>query len=142
MAYQPVESSVDQPASSLTSPQSSTSARFTPDSDSEDENEGQGLRDLEDEEGFELREIKPSRREEEEQVIGGAEEDEEDGSEDGADMPLAGQRRRRRRESVQSFELYTPDEEKRVKRKLDIKLVLFVAMLYLISFLDRTNIGM
>ena len=33
-----------------------------------------------------------------------------------------------RRTSVQSFELYTPDEERAVRRKLDTHLVLFVAL--------------
>ncbi|GAB7355084.1 hypothetical protein MBLNU459_g5671t1 [Dothideomycetes sp. NU459] len=42
---------------------------------------------------------------------------------------------------MQSFELYTPDEERRVLKKLDTKLVLFVAVLYMLSFLDRSNIG-
>ncbi|KAG9951537.1 MFS general substrate transporter, partial [Aureobasidium melanogenum] len=43
--------------------------------------------------------------------------------------------------SVHSFELYTPDEEKSLLRKLDTRLVLFLALLYLLSFLDRSNIG-
>ncbi|KAG6004425.1 hypothetical protein E4U21_001093 [Claviceps maximensis] len=43
--------------------------------------------------------------------------------------------------SVASFELYTPDEEAAVRRKFDRKLVLFVALLYMLSFLDRSNIG-
>lgn len=47
----------------------------------------------------------------------------------------------RRRSSAQSFELYTPDEERRVRRKLDFRLTLFVALLYMLSFLDRSNIG-
>ena len=46
-----------------------------------------------------------------------------------------------RRDSVQSFELYTPDEEKEVVQKLDRRLVLFMALLYMLSFLDRSNIG-
>lgn len=46
-----------------------------------------------------------------------------------------------RRTSVQSFELYTPDEERALIRKLDVRLVLFVALLYMMSFLDRSNIG-
>lgn len=41
--------------------------------------------------------------------------------------------------SVQSFELYTPDEEKRVLRKLDTHVVLFMSFLYLLSFLDRSS---
>ncbi|UKZ73594.1 hypothetical protein TrVFT333_001241 [Trichoderma virens FT-333] len=43
--------------------------------------------------------------------------------------------------SVESFLLYTPDEDKAVRRKFDRKLVLFVALLYMLSFLDRSNIG-
>ncbi|PTB63930.1 MFS general substrate transporter [Trichoderma citrinoviride] len=43
--------------------------------------------------------------------------------------------------SVDSFLLYTPDEDKAVRRKFDRKLVLFVALLYMLSFLDRSNIG-
>ena len=45
-----------------------------------------------------------------------------------------------RRTSVQSFELYTPDEERAVRRKLDTHLVIFVSVLYLLSFLDRSNV--
>lgn len=44
-----------------------------------------------------------------------------------------------RRASVQSFELYTPDEERAVVRKLDIYVVAFMSFLYLLSFLDRTS---
>ncbi|KAK0746669.1 major facilitator superfamily domain-containing protein [Schizothecium vesticola] len=50
----------------------------------------------------------------------------------------AGGRRRRRKAS---FQLYTPDEEAAVVRKLDRRLVVFVAGLYMLSFLDRSNIG-
>lgn len=35
--------------------------------------------------------------------------------------------------------VYTPDEERAVVRKLDRRLVVFVAALYLISFLDRSS---
>ncbi|KAG6318069.1 hypothetical protein E4U22_005709 [Claviceps purpurea] len=49
--------------------------------------------------------------------------------------------RRRRSNSVASFELYTPEEEAIVRRTFDRKLVLFVALLFLLSFLDRSNIG-
>ncbi|PSR78006.1 major facilitator superfamily domain-containing protein, partial [Coniella lustricola] len=37
--------------------------------------------------------------------------------------------------------VYTLDEERAVVRKFDRRLVLFVALLYLLSFLDRSNIG-
>lgn len=38
-----------------------------------------------------------------------------------------------------SFQLYTPDEEQAVVRKFDRRLVLFVALLYMLSFLDRSS---
>ncbi|KFX94048.1 hypothetical protein V490_04545 [Pseudogymnoascus sp. VKM F-3557] len=41
--------------------------------------------------------------------------------------------------SAQSFQLYTPDEERAVVRKFDRRLVLFVALLYMLSFLDRSR---
>ncbi|KAL9085844.1 MAG: hypothetical protein Q9159_004509 [Coniocarpon cinnabarinum] len=41
--------------------------------------------------------------------------------------------------SVRSFELYTPDEERRIIRKLDRRVVTFMSFLYLLSFLDRYN---
>ncbi|KAM3456032.1 hypothetical protein MY3296_001901 [Beauveria thailandica] len=53
-------------------------------------------------------------------------------------------RRRRRRRSnstAASYSLYTPDEEAAVRRKFDRKLVLFLSLLFLLSFVDRSNIG-
>ena len=41
--------------------------------------------------------------------------------------------------TLQSFMLYTPDEEKSVVKKFDCRLVLFVALLYMLSFLDRSS---
>ena len=41
--------------------------------------------------------------------------------------------------TLQSFMLYTPDEETSVIRKFDCRLVLFVALLYMLSFLDRSS---
>ncbi|KAL2039976.1 hypothetical protein N7G274_007379 [Stereocaulon virgatum] len=43
--------------------------------------------------------------------------------------------------TIHSFMLYTPDEERSVIKKFDRRLVLFVALLYMLSFLDRSNIG-
>lgn len=48
-------------------------------------------------------------------------------------------RRRASVSSVASFQLYTPDEELAVRRKFDRRLVLFVALLFLLSFLDRSS---
>jgi hypothetical protein len=42
-------------------------------------------------------------------------------------------------ESAQSYELYTPDEDRMVLRKLDRKLVAFMALLYWLGFLDRSS---
>ncbi len=40
---------------------------------------------------------------------------------------------------IESFEIFTADEEKAVVRKLDLHLVLFIAFLYMLSFLDRSS---
>lgn len=52
---------------------------------------------------------------------------------------LQGARRLSEVSSVGSYELYTPDEDKAVLKSLDRKLVLFMALLYLLSFLDRSS---
>lgn len=51
----------------------------------------------------------------------------------------AGDRRERRRRKKAS---YTPDEEAAVVRKLDRRLVVFVAGLYMLSFLDRSSMSL
>lgn len=56
-----------------------------------------------------------------------------DGDTDGDHMLLAPNQRQSER--------YTGAEEATVKRKLDRNLVLFVAFLYMLSFLDRGNLG-
>ena len=40
---------------------------------------------------------------------------------------------------MHTFERYSPDEEKRVVRKLDLHVVTFMSFLYLLSFLDRSS---
>ncbi|KAH8808922.1 major facilitator superfamily domain-containing protein [Xylogone sp. PMI_703] len=62
----------------------------------------------------------------------------------GAEVDEFHNRRRRRRGislSEKNYQLYTPEEERAVVRKFDRKLVVFVALLYMLSFLDRSNIG-
>lgn len=59
-------------------------------------------------------------------------------TEDENDEPF--KRRRLKREATHSKD-YTDEEEAAVIRKLDRKLVLFLAFLYMLSFLDRSNIG-
>lgn len=41
--------------------------------------------------------------------------------------------------SLETFQLYTPDEERQVRRKLDRRVILLVTLLYLLSFLDRSS---
>lgn len=59
--------------------------------------------------------------------------------EDDEDDELLPSVRRASIESVQSYELYTPDEDRAVLRKLDRRLVSFMALLYCLSFLDRSS---
>ena len=66
---------------------------------------------------------------EETEFVGG------DTSEEEKDMLL----RTGRTASSETFKLYTPEEECVVVRKLDRNLVLFVALLYMLSFLDRSS---
>ncbi|KAI1422414.1 major facilitator superfamily domain-containing protein [Xylaria sp. FL1777] len=75
---------------------------------------------------------------------GGGDEDEDDDDE-GAHMMSGrsrkGSQRRPSDSTVASFQLYTPDEEKAVIRKFDRRLVIFLAFCYMLSFVDRSNIG-
>ncbi|KAI1491464.1 major facilitator superfamily domain-containing protein [Biscogniauxia mediterranea] len=43
--------------------------------------------------------------------------------------------------SIASFQLYTREEERAVVRKFDRRLVMFLAVCYMVSFIDRANIG-
>lgn len=63
----------------------------------------------------------------------------EDWQSDEEKSPNLSRARRASASTVQSFMLYTPDEERSVIRKFDRKLVLFVALLYMLSFLDRSS---
>jgi MFS family permease len=72
------------------------------------------------------------------------EEDEDEGDDDNDDdddekdeRPVLA--RRGSASTTYSFQLYTPDEERAVVRKFDRRLVLFVALLYMLSFLDRSS---
>jgi len=40
---------------------------------------------------------------------------------------------------TKQYQLYSPDEERKVRRRLDRRVVLFIAFLYLLSFLDRSS---
>jgi len=67
----------------------------------------------------------------------GLDEEEEEG-EDGKYHDRRG--RRASVSTVHSYQLYTSDEERAVVKKFDRKLVLFVALLYMLSFLDRSSV--
>ncbi|GAA5968860.1 hypothetical protein JCM11641_000760 [Rhodosporidiobolus odoratus] len=43
--------------------------------------------------------------------------------------------------TLDSLPAFTPEEERKLVRKIDYKLVPFLSLLYLLSFLDRVNIG-
>jgi MFS family permease len=109
---------------------STSNARLTPDSDSEDS-------DLEIGELGES--FKLQRRSKDAEKSGGLDDDDDDDDDDDVGYEDRG-RRRGSISTVQSYQLYTPDEERAVVRKFDRKLVLFVALLYMLSFLDRSSV--
>ncbi|KAI9052773.1 hypothetical protein LZ554_003046 [Drepanopeziza brunnea f. sp. 'monogermtubi'] len=126
------------------SPDSSATTRLTPGSDSDSDSDldmGMDMGEL----GVLGESFKLQRRgRDAEKLEAGIEEEEEEEveeeNEDDEEHPI----RDRRRASVsttQSYQLYTPDEERAVVRKLDRKLVTFVTLLYMLGFLDRCNIG-
>ena len=97
----------------------------------ESEVEGRGLLADGDDEMYEMEERKGG--------SGYASDEERDAYDD------AGRRGRGRRTSAStaaSFQLYTPDEEKAVVRKFDRRLVIFMAGLYMLSFLDRSSMSL
>ncbi len=137
--YEPIKSEAEKPHAG-SSGSAGSSSGLTPDSDTEDVED---LDQLEDEEGLELKELSAHGRVDGdgEDAEAGADSDDEDLDSDEEATALQGGSKKKRTASVASFELYTPDEERKVRRKLDTRLVLFVALLYLLSFLDRSNIG-
>ena len=106
------------------SPNSSSTTRLTPDSDSEDSDFNAGDHG----ESYELKKM-PKDLEIDHARHDGSEEEEE----------TVSRGRRASASTTHSFRLYTPDEERAVVKKFDKKLVLFVALLYMLSFLDRSS---
>ena len=119
----------------------SPSPPLDPDSDSDD-HIGIGLRggEISDEDEFELEDLSSHASNGLKSQNGyDPRFDESEDEEKGSDF------KKRRRESdstVHSFMLYTPDEEKAVIKKFDRRLVLFVALLYMLSFLDRSSMSL
>jgi len=103
--------------------------RYTPDLDSEEEEEPYILAGARDGNGYEMTELNTRGKLRDTQTAHsshGVEEEEDLGSDDEGGTWV--DRTTSRRTSVQSFELYTPDEERAVRQKLDTHLVLFVAL--------------
>lgn len=83
---------------------------------------------LVEEEELELQELKDGRfHHENDQRREGGDEEEKDGIEDEEEV------------GMQQFQLFSPEEERKVRRRLDRRVVLFIAFLYLLSFLDRSS---
>jgi hypothetical protein len=124
------------------SPSVST-AQMTPDSNSEDDSDINAGEDVG--ESFEMKSF--TKRTGERQGAASMPHHDEGYSRDGSDgdesedeKHEAQARGRRLSDStVQSFQLYTPDEERAVVRKFDRRLVPFLALLYMLSFLDRSS---
>lgn len=100
----------------------SSTTRYTPDSDSDDSDFG-----FKDETQSQSIQLKRSRT----NSGGGRYEDEDEG--------FGSSQRRASVSTVQLYQLYTPDEERTVVKKFDKRLVMFVALLYMLSFLDRSS---
>lgn len=114
-----------------TSPQASSQGssispptRYTPDLGSEDEEEPYILAGAGDGNGYEMTELNAHGKARDVETAHNL----EDGMESDDEDDTWVDRTTSRRTSVQSFELYTPDEERAVRRKLDTHLVLFVAL--------------
>lgn len=110
---------------------STSNARLTPDSDSHDSDLDIG------DAGSESYELQ-SRSEREKGTNEHDEDDEDDIDEEEGQYHDRGTRRASV-STTRSYQLYTPDEEHVVVRKFDRKLVSFVTLLYMLSFLDRSS---
>jgi hypothetical protein len=106
------------------SPSTDSSSKFTPSPRSSHSSDGPSI--INEPNSFELRTIAPRDR-----IVS-----QEEGVEDDGLLPSA---RRASIDSIQSYELYTPDEDMAVLRRLDRRLVSFMALLYCLSFLDRSS---
>ena len=96
----------------------------------------ENLEGLESEQGYELKDLQASNKRSD-QSKADAPVGESD-SDDGVPSRLPGDPSGSR-EIISKSKRYTADEEKAVTRKFDRRLVLFVAFLYMLSFLDRSS---
>jgi hypothetical protein len=118
----PPRTSDKMPSAKSSNSSTSSNARLTPDLDSDDS-------DFEMAEQGESYKLQPR---------AGGSAGVDDGEDEEADEKYS-RRRGASMSTVQSYQLYTPDEERAVIRKFDRRLVLFVALLYMLSFLDRSS---
>lgn len=119
--------SITNEATASNSSSASHTTRLTPEIDSEDSDLDLGEEELAGD--IEL-------RERDSEKASGRRQDDGDDIQDEARSQY---RRRGSASTTQSFQLYTPDEERAVIRKFDRRLVLFVHILYMLSFLDRSS---
>jgi len=115
---------------------------LTPESDSEDEgsaNAAAGLLGRGHEGTSEVYELKDRCELSRPAEAGGSSSSSDEDKEDAQGSRISRRRRRASTSTAASFTLYTPDEERAVVRKFDRKLVVFVALLYMLSFLDRSS---
>ena len=131
----PRRASAEMPSVEL-SPNSSSTTRLTPESDSEEDSD---LELGEVGESFKLQ--RRGKDVEKGRAADGNDENDDDDDDEGVFDGHQRQHRRASVSTVQSYQLYTPDEERAVVRKFDRKLVLFVALLYMLSFLDRSSMA-
>lgn len=71
-----------------------------------------------------------------------AEEDDDADEDDDEFVSRVRSSRRLSSSTAASFQLYTPDEEQAVVRKFDRRLVLFLSVCYMMSFLDRSSMSL
>ncbi|SPQ23781.1 b24b1fd7-fde2-4f5a-9ec6-22fcc66919cf [Thermothielavioides terrestris] len=102
---------------------------------SEDEDEDEDDNEHSHDDDDELVGVEKGEGDEEWELQGGAEEKHGEARRQSDERQPLQRRRRRRRQ------LYTAEEEKAVVAKFDRRLVVFMAVLYLLSFVDRSNIG-
>jgi hypothetical protein len=106
--------------------------QHTPDSDADD-SDGESVPALRG--GGDTGELRKIRNSSEKQSYRGSRDQEESSSEDDSEKDHIKPVRRIGSRSKE----YTDEEEKAIVRKLDLRLTLFIALLYMLSFLDRSS---
>jgi hypothetical protein len=58
-----------------------------------------------------------------------------------AETPVSGSVSEKHSQDAEQIPHFTPEQEERVLRKMDLRLIPMLSVLYLLAFLDRGNIG-